>query len=113
MTFSSPDDATSPRPLGPQSTYFLTDLALKVIVKEFNPGVYDPPQTDVRKWIHSLETLCDTYGIPDVQRPQCATGFIKDELRTELLKVLEDARRRFGPVQWDGFKRFMVVFDGE
>lgn len=93
--------------------YQLTDLALKVILKEFHPQEYDPPNTDVRKWIHSIETLCDTYGIPDVQRPQCAIGFIKDELRTELLNVLEDARRRFGPVQWDGFKRFIVVFDRE
>jgi len=113
MTFSGNDDATSPHPSGSPSTYRLTDLALKAILKEFHAQEYDPPRTDVRKWVYSIESLCDTYGVPDVQRPQCATAFIKDELRTELLNVLEDARRRFGPVQWDQFKAFMVVFDRE
>ena len=93
--------------------YRLTDIALEVILKEFHPQEYDPPYTDVQKWVHSIELLCDTFGIPDVQRPQCAAGFIKDELRTELHNVLENARRTFGPVQWDHFKSFMVVFDRE
>ena len=93
--------------------YRLTDLALNVILKEFHPQEYDPPHTNVRNWVHSIELLCDTFGIPDAQRPNCATSFIKEELRTELQNVLEDARRQFGPVQWDQFKSFIVVFDGE
>ena len=93
--------------------YRLTDLALNVILKEFHPQEYDPPHAGVREWVNSIESLCDIYGIPDVQRSQCAAGFIKDEFRTELLNMLEDARWKFGPVEWDQFKSFIVVFDRE
>ena len=91
----------------------LSDLALKAILKEWHPQEYDPPHTDVRGWIHSIESLCDTYGISDTQRPQCVTGFVKVELRTELRKVLVEARAKFGPVHWDQFKTFIVAFDRE
>ena len=91
----------------------LSDLALKTILEEWHPQQYDPPHTDITEWIRSIESLCDTYGIPDVQRPQCAAEFIKDELRAELLNVLRDARARFGSVHWDRFKNFMVAFDRE
>lgn len=93
--------------------YQLSDPALEAILKEWHPEEYDPPNTNIREWIRSLESLCDTYGIPDLQRPQCAAGFIKDELSAELLKVLIDARTKFGPVYWDRFKCFMVAFDGQ
>ena len=91
----------------------LSDLALEAILKEFNPQEYDPPHTDVREWVHSIELLCDTYGIPDVQRPQCATAFARGELNTELGKVLVEARTMYGPVHWGRFKNFMVAFDRE
>ena len=91
----------------------LSDLALKAILTEWHPQEYDPPHTDVRQWIRSIDSLCDTYGIPDVQRPQCATDFIKDALRPELRNVLVEAREQFGSVHWDRFKIFMVAFDGE
>jgi len=91
----------------------LSDLALEAILEEFDTQEYDPPHTDVREWIRSIELLCDTYGIPDVQRPQCATAFVKDELSTELEDVLARARATFGPVRWDPFKNFMVEFDRE
>ena len=93
--------------------YRLSDLALEAILKGWHPREYDPPHTNIREWIHSIESLCDTYGIPDLQRPQCAAGFFKDELRVELLNVLADARTRFGPVHWDQFKLFMVALDRE
>ena len=60
-----------------------------------------------------METLCDTYGIPDTQRPQCAARFARGELRTELEKVLKDAREKFGPISWVRFTAFMVAFDRE
>ena len=60
-----------------------------------------------------MGTLCDTYGIPDTQRAQCAVKFIKIELRTELENVLRDARARFGSVRWAQFTNFMVAFDRE
>ena len=91
----------------------LSDLALAAILEEFDPQEYDPPNTDVREWIHSIESLCNTYGIPDVQRPECATAFVKGELSTELGKVLAEARKKYGPVHWDPFKNFMVAFDRE
>ena len=91
----------------------IPDLALEAILNEWHPQEYDPPHTDVREWIHSLETLCDTHGIPDTQRPQCATAFVKDGLRAELLEALADAQTRSGPVHWDRFKDFMVAFDRE
>ena len=93
--------------------YQLSDLALEVILKEWHPQEYGPLQTDVREWIHSIESFCAMYGIPDVQRPRCALDFIKEELRHELVKVLAEARARFGPVHWDRFKDFMVALDRE
>ena len=97
----------------PHDMHQLSELALEAILEEWDPQEYNPPHTDITEWIRSIESLCDTYGIPDVQRPQCAAEFIKDELRTELLNVLRDARARFGPVHWDRFKNFMVAFDRE
>jgi len=47
----------------------------------------------------------------DTQRPQCATRFIKSELRTELENVLGEARAKFGPVRWAQFANFMVALD--
>ena len=93
--------------------YQLSDLALKAILEEWYPQEYDPPYTDVLGWARSIESLCDTYGIPDVQRAQCAAGFIKGELRTELLKALADSRAKFGPVNWGQFMSFIVAFDRE
>jgi len=91
----------------------LSDLALEAILKEFDPQKYDPPHTDVREWIHAMELLCDTYGVPDVQRPQCAVAFAKDELSTDLRNALAEVRATFGPVHWDPFKNFMVAFNRE
>ena len=91
--------------------YQLSDLALEAILKEWHPQEYDPPHTDIREWIHSVEALCDTYGVPDLQRPQCATRFIKDELSAELMTVLMEAQAKFGPVRWDRFKAFMTAYD--
>lgn len=91
----------------------LSALALEAILKEFHPQEYDPPHTDVREWIRSIELLCDTYGIPDTQRPQCATAFAKGELSTELGDALARAQVAFGPVHWDPFKNFMIEFDRE
>ena len=91
----------------------LSDPALEAILKEFHPPEYDPPHTDVRGWLRFIESLCDTYGIPDVQRPQCATTFVKGELRTELEETLARARGAFGSVHWDPFKNFMIEFDRE
>jgi hypothetical protein len=87
--------------------------ALKVILKEWKLKKYDPPNTDVREWIHTIENLSDTYGIPDIQRPKCAVRFVEAELRTELRKVLADPRATFGhgPVHWAQFKIFMTTLD--
>ena len=91
----------------------LSDLALEAILEAFDAQEYDPPHINVREWIHSIELLCDTYGIPDLQRPRCATAFAKDELRNELGNALADVRATFGSVHWDPFKNFMVSFDRE
>ena len=91
----------------------LTEPALEAILKEFHPQEYDPPHTDIQEWIHSIESLCDTYGVPDTQRAQCTTSFVKDELRTELRNVLTEARETFGPVRWNQYKTFMIAFDRE
>jgi len=37
--------------------YRLTNLALKATFKESHPQEYDPPHTNVRKWVHSTESL--------------------------------------------------------
>jgi len=89
----------------------LSDPAIKAILKEWRPKEYYPPHTDVQDWIHSIESLCNVYGIPDVQRLQCAVGFIKEELSIELRRVLVEARERFGLVDWTQFKAFLVAFD--
>lgn len=89
----------------------LSDIALEAILKEWNPQEYDPPNTNIREWTHTIESLCDTYGIPDTQRPQCAARFIEGALRTEFEDVLRDSRARFGPIRWAQFTNFMVAFD--
>jgi len=89
----------------------LSDLALGAILKEWDTPEYDPPNTDIQEWTISIESLCNTYGIPDTQRPQCATRFIKSELRTELENVMREARARFGPIHWAQFANFMAEFD--
>ncbi|KAF9645331.1 hypothetical protein BDM02DRAFT_3120353 [Thelephora ganbajun] len=91
--------------------YRLSDPAIEAILKEWRQKEYDPSYTDVREWTHAVESLCDTYGIPDTQRPECAAKFIKSELRTELENVLRDARTRFGPIHWAQFTNFMAEFD--
>ena len=95
----------------PYDMYQLPDPAIEAILKEWDPKEYDPPNTDVREWIHTIESLCDTYGIPDTQRPQCATRFIKKELRAKLENVLKGPRTRLGPVCWMQFANFMVALD--
>ena len=89
----------------------LSDLALEAILKEWKPKDYDPPNTDVQQWILAIESLCDTYGIPDTQRPQCAVKFMKGELRTGLEDVLRNARATFGPTHWAQFTNFLTAFD--
>lgn len=91
--------------------YQLRDLALEAILREWDIQEYDPPNTDIREWMHATESLCDEYGIPDTQRPRCATKFIKDELRAGLENVLREARAQFGPIHWAQFNDFMVGFD--
>lgn len=89
--------------------YQLSELAIKAILKEWHPREYRPPYTDVQQWIESIESLCNQYGIPDIQRLQCAVGFIKKGLRQALVDVAE----RFGIVHWNQFKGFLVIFDGK
>ena len=91
--------------------YQLSNPAIEAILKEWHPQSYNPPHTSVQEWIRTIESLCDTYGIPDTQRPQCATRFIRSGLRTELEDVLRDARTQFGPVHWAQFVNFMVALD--
>ena len=91
--------------------YLLSDLALKAILGEWDPQRYDPPKTNIREWIRAIESLSDTYGIPDTQRPQCAVKFIRAGLRAELETVLKKARASFGPIHWDRFADFMIAFD--
>lgn len=93
--------------------YQLPDPAIEAILKEWDLQEYDPPNTDIWEWTRTIESLCDTYGIPDAQRPQCATRFTKKELRVELENVLKDPRTRFGPVRWAQFANFMVALDRE
>ena len=89
----------------------LSDPAIEAILKDWNSPEYDPPNTDIHEWNRTIETLCDTYGIPDIQRPQCAMRFIRSQLRTDLENVLRDAQAQFGPVHWAQFANFMVAFD--
>ena len=91
----------------------LSDLALEAIIKEWHPQEYDPPFTDAQAWVRSIESLCDTYGIPEVQRSQCATRFVKDELRVKLPKAWAGTRAMIVPTHWDQFKNFVVTFDSE
>ena len=91
----------------------MDDPTLETILKKWNTQEYDPPHTDVREWIHSVESRCNAYGIPDVQRPQCATYFIKKELRAELLLAFEEVKEKFGSVRWAQFKNFMAEFDSK
>ena len=91
--------------------YQLSNLAFEAILKEWNPQEYNPPNTDIREWIRAVESLSDTYGIPDTQRSQCAAKFVKSELRTELENVLRDARAKFGPIHWAQFTTFMTALD--
>ena len=91
--------------------YQLPGPAIEAILKEWNPQEYHPLKTDIREWNRRLESLCETYGIPDTQRPQCATRFIEGGFRTELEIVLGDARTKFGHVRWPQFTEFMIAFD--
>jgi hypothetical protein len=91
----------------------LSDPAIEAILKEWHTPLYDPPNTIIHEWVRTIGTLCDTYGIPDAQRAECAVKFIRSELRTELENVLRDARARFGSVHWAQFTNFMVAFDRE
>lgn len=93
--------------------YQLSDQAIEAILKEWHPLEYDPPNTDIQEWNLVIGTLCDSYGIPDLQRAQCAARFVKSGLRTELENVLKDARVRFGAVHWAQFQNFMIAFDRE
>lgn len=87
------------------SPLFETTLESRPTIK------YDPLQSDIHKWHLNVEALFDRYGVPDVQRPQRATKYIKDEFGTELRNVLEEAEAEFGPIRWAQFKEFMVAFD--
>ena len=91
--------------------YQLSNPAIEAILTEWHPQDYNPPHTNIQEWIRTIESLCDTYGIPDTQRPQCATRFIRSRLRTELEDVLRDARTQFGRVHWVQFVNFMVALD--
>jgi hypothetical protein len=93
--------------------YRLPDPAIEAILREWNPQEYYPPNTDVHEWNRTIGKLCGAYGIPDVQRPQCAARFVKKELRIELESVLKDSRTKVGPIQWGQFANFMVAFDRE
>jgi len=90
--------------------YQLSDPAIKAILRAWSPQEYYPPYTDVQEWTHSIESLCNEYGIPDIQRRQCAMGFIKEGLSTELRKVLAEAP---GSTYWNQFKAFLVAFDSK
>ena len=90
--------------------YELSDLALKAILEEWHPQGYDPLRTDVREWICSIESLCEKYGIPDMQRQLCAVGFIKKEHSPDLVWVL-GGEMGLRPVPWDKFKSLMVEYD--
>lgn len=89
--------------------YQLSEPAIKAILKAWHPQKYRPPFTDVEKWIDSIESLCNEYGIPDGQRLRCAVNFVKEGLRQALLEVGE----KFGAVNWNQFKLLLVAFDGE
>ena len=89
----------------------LPDPAIEAILKEWNPQEYVPPNTDIREWIRTIESLCNTYGIPDTQRPQCAARFVKRGLRPQLERALKNARAKFGPILWTQFANFMVALD--
>ncbi|KAF9789702.1 hypothetical protein BJ322DRAFT_552305 [Thelephora terrestris] len=91
--------------------YQLSDPAVEAILKEWHLREYNPPNTSIHEWIRTIESLCHMYGIPDTQRPQCATRFIRSGLRSELETVLRDARKQFGPVRWARFVTFMVELD--
>jgi hypothetical protein len=93
--------------------YQLSDAAIEVILKEWHLEEYDPPNTNIQEWNLIAGTHCDTYGIPDTQRAQCAVRFMKSGLRAELEDVLAKARARFGSVHWAQFTNFMVAFDRE
>ena len=76
------------------------------------PEVSPPYYADVQEWVHSIELLCDLYGIPNVQRLQCALHSTEEELSTELCDVSGEVRERVGPVFRDQFTEgFLVVFD--
>lgn len=89
----------------------LSDLVLKAILKEWCPKEYDPPGVDVEDWIRTIESLCETYGIPDAQRAGCAVNFISGVLRKVLEVALKDAEARFGVVHWAQFTKFMIALD--
>ena len=89
----------------------LPELTIKAILRDWKikPQEYHPPYTDVEKWIDSIESLCNLYGIPDIQWLQCATVFIKEEIRQALVEVL----KKFEVVYWHQFKPLLVEFDGK
>ena len=89
----------------------MPDTAIEAILREWDLQEHDPPNSDIREWIRTIEQLCDTYGIPGTQRPQCATRFVKGGLRARLESVLKDARTQVGPILWAQFANFMVSLD--
>jgi hypothetical protein len=60
-----------------------------------------------------MEELCTTYGIPDVQRAQCAANFTESEVRTVIERELEDARASCTHIHWAQFTDSMAAFDRE
>lgn len=86
----------------------LAEPAIKAILREWHPKMYRPPYTDVDKWTDSIESLCNLYGIPHVQRLRCAMGFIAEGAR----QALEEVAESLGAIYWDQFKALLAAFDG-
>lgn len=92
----------------------LSDPAIEAILKEWcQINFYNPYYTKLDPWIQSVETLCATYGIPDIQRAQCAAQFTSSVAQTAVEKELEDARAANAHIHWAQFVNFMKAYDRE
>ena len=77
--------------------YLLTPRAILAIVKAWDVGMYDPPETNLTSWLSRVYKTCVRYEIPTAQRARCAVHHLRVDYK--------EASRTSGcdDMTWDEF----------
>ena len=78
--------------------YLLTPLAILAIVKAWDVGTYNPPETSFTSWLSRVHKTCVRYEIPTAQRARCAVHHLRADYK--------EAARTSGcdDMTWEEFK---------